>query len=87
MTDRRQSTGLAISHSVDTPIVDLLEWLGPPPRPYAEVLEAWRTSCARLPRWEGARGFGARHHAPVGGVVVSVSAAGVEHLRGPRQPR
>jgi D-3-phosphoglycerate dehydrogenase / 2-oxoglutarate reductase len=43
------------------------------------VLEAWRTSCPRLPVWEEAtdRGFIVRHR----GAFVSVSAAGSEHLR------
>jgi hypothetical protein len=72
-----------VSDTVDTLILDLLEWMGPTPRPYAEVLEAWRTSCPRLPVWEEAndRGFIARHHAPGGGALVSVSAVGAEHLR------
>jgi D-3-phosphoglycerate dehydrogenase len=35
-------------------ILDLLEWIGPRPRPYAEVIEVWRTSCPRLPVWEEA---------------------------------
>jgi hypothetical protein len=39
-------------NTVDTLILDLLEWLGPDRRPYVEVLEAWRTSCPRLPVWE-----------------------------------
>jgi hypothetical protein len=45
--------------TVDTLVLDLLEWIGPHPRAYAEVLEAWRTSCPRLPVWETAeeRGF------------------------------
>jgi hypothetical protein len=68
-----------VSETVDTLILDLLEWLGPDGRPYAEVLEAWRTSCPRLPVWEEAtdRGFIVRHR----GAFVSVSAAGSEHLR------
>jgi D-3-phosphoglycerate dehydrogenase len=78
MTDLRHSTGRLESHTVDSLILDLLEWMGPTPRPYAEVLEAWRTSCPRLPVWEEAndRGFIARHRAPGGGALVSVSAAG-----------
>jgi hypothetical protein len=38
--------------------------------------------------WEDVnkRGFIARGHAPGRGVLVSVSAAGVEHLRKHRQP-
>lgn len=83
MTRVRQSTGSALSDTGDTLILDLLEWLGPNPRPYAEVLDAWRTSCPRLPVWEDAndRGFIARHHQPGRGALVSVSAAGAEHLR------
>ena len=30
----------------DALILDLIEWLGAEPRPYAEVLDAWRTSCS-----------------------------------------
>ena len=83
-TQRREP----MSDPVNDLILDLLEWLGPRPRPYVEVLEAWRTSCPRLPVWEDAndQGFIARHHAPAGGVLVSVSAAGAEHLRKHRQP-
>jgi hypothetical protein len=77
----------AVSDTVDTLILDLLEWIGPNPRPYPEVLEAWRTSCPRLPVWEDAndRGFITRHHAPASGALVSVSGAGAEHLRKHRQ--
>ena len=72
-----------MSETVDNLILDLLEWMGPHPRPYAEVLEAWRTSCPRLPVWEDAtdRGFITRHRAQGRGALVSVSAAGAEHLR------
>ena len=68
--------------TVEPLILDLLEWIGPTPRPYAEVLEAWRTSCPRLPVWEeaNARGFVAREHREGVGAFVSVSAAGLEHL-------
>ncbi len=72
----------------DSLILDLLEWMGPSPRPYAEVLGAWRTSCPRLPVWEDAndRGFIARQQGPGGGALVSVTAAGAEHLRRHRRP-
>ncbi len=33
-------------------ILDLLEWLAEGPRPYQEVMGAWRTSCPRLTIWE-----------------------------------
>jgi len=70
-------------------ILDLLEWLGSSPRLYAEVLDAWRTSCPRFPVWEDAneQGFIARHLGPDGGQFVSVSVAGAEHLRKCRPQR
>ena len=66
---------------VDSLVLDLLAWLGPEPRPYTEVLDAWRTSCPRLPVWESAndRGFISRRRA-----LVAVSPAGLEHLRAQR---
>ena len=44
--------------NVDSLILDLLEWIGPDPRPYGETVEAWRTSCPRLPVWEQANELG-----------------------------
>ena len=35
-------------------ILDLLEWLAKADRSYEEVMDAWRTSCPRLPVWEDA---------------------------------
>jgi hypothetical protein len=72
-----------MADNLDNLILDLLDWLGASPRPYAEVLDAWRTSCPRLPVWEDAniRGFIERQHAPGRGQFVSVSAAGAKHLR------
>jgi hypothetical protein len=51
--------GTAMPDPVDVLILDLLEWIGGDGRPYQEVMEAWRTSCPRLPIWEEAndRGF------------------------------
>jgi hypothetical protein len=68
---------------VDSLILDLLEWLGPGPRPYRETMEAWRTSCPRLPVWEDATdlGFIERRHQPGGPAFVSVSASGIAHLK------
>jgi hypothetical protein len=88
VTESREPAGPSVSRTVDTLILDLLEWIGLRPRPYTEVLEAWRTSCPGLPVWEDAndRGFIARHRAPGRGTVVSVSVAGAEHLRKSRQP-
>ena len=54
-------------------ILDLLEWLDFRPRTYSEVLDAWRTSCPRLPVWEDAndRGFVERQHLEGRGTIVS----------------
>jgi hypothetical protein len=67
---------------VDALILDLLEWIGPNARPYREVIDAWRTSCPRLPVWEEAneRGLIEYHHSQGSGTVVSVSALGAKLL-------
>ena len=64
-------------------VLDLLEWIGPTPRSYVEVLDAWRTSCPRLPVWEEAndRHFVTGHHEAGRGRLISVSPAGWAHLR------
>jgi hypothetical protein len=71
-----------MSDAVDALILDLLEWIGPKPRAYAEVMEAWRTSCPRLPVWEeaNARGFIARHHQEGSEAMVATTASGREFL-------
>ena len=63
-------------------ILDLLEWIGPGARPYSEVIEAWRTSCPRLPVWEeaNARGFLVHGRREGIGAVVSLSPEGIAHL-------
>jgi hypothetical protein len=39
-------------------VLDLVEWLASGPRPYADVMDAWRTSCPRLTIWEDAVDLG-----------------------------
>jgi hypothetical protein len=75
--------------TVDSLILDLLEWIGPEPRPYVEVLDAWRTSCPRLPVWEDAtdRGFIARLSVSGGPALVAVTQLGEAHLREQREPQ
>jgi D-3-phosphoglycerate dehydrogenase len=69
--------------TVDALIIDLLEWIGPGPRSYAEVQEVWRTSCPRLPVWEDAvdAAYIQSRFVPGEGRVVEVSPTGVAHLR------
>jgi hypothetical protein len=75
-----------MSDSVDALVLDLLEWIGPEPRPYDEVLDAWRTSCPRLPVWEeaSARGYVVRARSAAGEAVVAVSEIGGAHLQAGR---
>ena len=59
-------------------ILDLLEWVGAGPRPYAEVMDAWRTSCPRLTVWEDTvdRGLVALQQGADGSTLVEVTAEG-----------
>jgi hypothetical protein len=43
---------------VDNLILDLLEWITKEERTYEQVMEAWRTSCPKLPVWEDANDRG-----------------------------
>ena len=75
-----------MSDTVDPLVLDLLEWIGPGARPYSEVLDAWRTSCPRLPVWEeaNARGFLDRRHEPGREALVAVSDISRAHLQAHR---
>jgi hypothetical protein len=79
---------VVVPDTVEALVLDLLEWVGSSARPYAEVLDAWRTSCPRLTVWEDANdlGFIERSYEPGRGQLISVSATGVEHLRRRRTP-
>ncbi len=58
--------------------IDFLTWLAVGPRPYREVMEAWRTSCPRLPVWEDAvdHGLVARTHRAGETPLVELTARG-----------
>jgi DNA-binding PadR family transcriptional regulator len=43
---------------VESLILDLLEWLAKQDRTYEETMDAWRTSCPKLPVWEDANDRG-----------------------------
>ena len=78
---RIRMSGATSTDPVDALVLDLLEWIGPEGRPYAEVLEAWRTSCPRLPVWEeaDAAGFLMREYRGAQ-ERLRVSARGHQHL-------
>jgi hypothetical protein len=66
-----------------TPLtLDFLAWLQAAPRPYAEVMEVWRTSCPRLTIWEDAvdNGLVEHEHAPGRPAVIVVTAMGEKML-------
>jgi hypothetical protein len=63
-------------------ILDFLEFLAVRPRPYAEVMEAWRTSCPRLTVWEAVneRGFIARQRSDGAALLIDLTPAGRRFL-------
>ncbi|MGY3529790.1 MULTISPECIES: hypothetical protein [Bradyrhizobium] len=71
-----------MTETTDALVLDLVEWVAREPRPYAEVLEVWRTSCPRLTIWEDAvdRGYVARRPS-VEGMRVMVTERGETFLR------
>jgi hypothetical protein len=78
--NRRVAT---VSDTVGALLRDMLAWIAREPRSYDEVMEAWRTSCPRLPVWEDAseRGFVEQVRAPRG-AMVRITAKGREFLSG-----
>lgn len=71
---------------VDTLILDLLEWLAKRDRSYEEVMDAWRTSCPKLPIWEDAndRGLVVKQEV-TGRCIVRISSLG-QRLLEKRKP-
>ena len=59
-------------------VLDLVEWVVEHPRPYSDVMDAWRTSCPRLTIWEDTvdRGYVPRAYQAETGVMVSVTDQG-----------
>ena len=68
--------------TVEPLILDLLQWIWERvERPYEEVMEAWRTSCPRLPVWEDANDRGLVTTKSVDGrSVVKVTPRGLALL-------
>jgi D-3-phosphoglycerate dehydrogenase len=71
-----------LSQTVEVLILDLLEWLARRERSYEETMDAWRTSCPRLPVWEDAndQGLVAIENRDAR-ALVRVTPAGMELLR------
>ena len=71
-----------MSDAVEPLILDLLAWLSKDDRDYLETMDAWRTSCPRLPVWESANDRGLVTRKFVNGrALVRLTEAGREALR------
>jgi DNA-binding PadR family transcriptional regulator len=70
-----------MSEVVEALILDLLEWVAKGERSYEEVMDAWRTSCPRLPVWEDAndRGLVTREQVK-GRNIVRITPSGLGFL-------
>jgi D-3-phosphoglycerate dehydrogenase len=71
-----------MAQTVEALVLDLLEWVARRERSYEETLDAWRTSCPKLPVWEDANDQGlicvqTRN----GRSSVCVTPAGLEFLQ------
>jgi hypothetical protein len=71
-----------MTNTVENLILDLLEWVGHEERTYQETMDAWRTSCPRLPVWEDANDRGLVERGSANGrFVVRVTPAGLALLK------
>jgi len=71
-----------MTNTVENLILDLLEWVGRNERTYQETMDAWRTSCPRLPVWEDANDRGLVERGSANGrFVVRVTPAGLALLK------
>jgi D-3-phosphoglycerate dehydrogenase len=71
-----------VTNAVDDLILDLIEWVGRRERTYDETIDAWRTSCPRLPVWEDATDRGLVETISANAIsLVRVTAAGFALLK------
>jgi hypothetical protein len=71
-----------MTDTIENLILDLLEWVGSKERTYQETLDAWRTSCPKLPVWEDANDRGLVDTASVKGrSLVRLTPAGIALLK------
>jgi hypothetical protein len=76
-----------MSDIVENLILDLIEWVGRRERTYQETIDAWRTSCPKLPVWEDATERGLVETAAANGrSLVQVTSAGLAFLK-EKRPR
>ena len=77
-----QQTAEQTEFTVERLLLDLVGWIAERPRAYVDVLDAWRTSCPRLPVWEEAvdRGYVRRVTGGAEGAVIHVTRRGSAFL-------
>jgi hypothetical protein len=76
-----------MADAVESLILDLLEWVGRKERTYRETMDAWRTSCPKLPVWEDANDRGLVEMASSSGsLLVRATPAGLALLK-EKRPR
>jgi D-3-phosphoglycerate dehydrogenase len=63
---------------VEALILDLLDWVAQRERTYEEVMDAWRTSCPKLPVWEDANDLG---FVEIEKGMVRITSSGRAHLK------
>ena len=74
-----------MTDTVENLILDLVEWVGRKERTYQETMDAWRTSCPRLPVWEDATESGLVEKFSLNGrLLVRATAAGLAFLKAKR---
>ena len=71
-----------MAEELDALVLDLVEWVAKQPRAYADVMDAWRTSCPRLTVWEDAvdAGYLVREWWEDDGAMVIVTPQGCRFL-------
>ena len=70
-----------MTETVENLVLDLLEWLARSDRSYEEVMDAWRTSCPKLPVWEDANDRGlVRKEQVQGRCIVKLTSLGLALL-------
>jgi hypothetical protein len=67
---------------VEALILDLLHWVATRERTYDEVMDAWRTSCPKLPVWEDANDRRLLTRQEINGrLIVHITPQGLELLK------
>ncbi|HEY1758253.1 MAG TPA: hypothetical protein VGG72_22975 [Bryobacteraceae bacterium] len=67
---------------VEALILDFLDWVKARDRSYEDTLDAWRTSCPRLPVWEEANDRGLIVRDEAGGIsMIRLTPAGLALLK------